>query len=56
MRLTKEYLQKYNHPDNFYSRDLNWLEFNRKVLEEAINPELPLLVQSVFLHSVSLQE
>lgn len=49
MRLTKEYLQKYNHPDNFYSRDLNWLEFNRKVLEEAINPELPLLDRIKFV-------
>lgn len=49
MRLTKEYLQKYNHPENFYSRDLNWLEFNRKVLEEALNPELLLLDKIKFI-------
>lgn len=49
MRLTKEYLSKYNKPENFFNRDLSWLEFNRRVLEEAINPELPLLDRIKFI-------
>ncbi len=49
MKLTKENLQKYIKPDNFFSRDLSWLEFNRRVLEEALNPELPLLDKIKFI-------
>lgn len=49
MQLTKEYLKKYLHPDNFFSRDLSWLEFNHRVLEEALNPELPLLDRIKFI-------
>ena len=49
MKLTTENLQKYIKPDNFFSRDLSWLEFNRRVLEEATNPELPLLDRVKFI-------
>jgi len=49
MKLTKENLQKYIKPVNFFNRDLSWLEFNRKVLEEALNPELPLLDKIKFI-------
>jgi polyphosphate kinase len=49
MQLTKEYLKKYLQPDNFFSRDLSWLEFNHRVLEEALNPELPLLDRIKFI-------
>lgn len=49
MQLTKEYLKKYLHPDNFFSRDLSWLEFNHRVLEEALNPDLPLLDRIKFI-------
>jgi len=49
MKLNKEYLQKYLNPENFFNRDLSWLEFNRRVLEEALNPELPLLDKIKFI-------
>jgi polyphosphate kinase len=49
MRLTKENLNKYLKPENFLNRDLSWLEFNRRVLEEAMNPELPLLDKIKFI-------
>ncbi|MEW6701516.1 MAG: polyphosphate kinase 1 [Bacteroidota bacterium] len=49
MRLTQENLQKYLKPENFFNRDLSWLEFNRRVLEEALNPDLPLLDKIKFI-------
>ncbi|MHB9041078.1 MAG: polyphosphate kinase 1, partial [Melioribacteraceae bacterium] len=49
MKLTKENLQKYIKPENLFSRDLSWLEFNRRVLEEALNPDLPLLEKVKFI-------
>jgi polyphosphate kinase len=45
----KEILKKYNDPKNFFNRDLSWIEFNRRVLEEALDPELPLLEKVKFL-------
>jgi polyphosphate kinase len=45
----KELLKKYNDPKNFFNRDLSWIEFNRRVLEEALDDELPLLEKVKFL-------
>ena len=45
----KELLKKYNDPKNFFNRDLSCVEFNRRVLEEALNPELPLLEKVKFI-------
>ncbi|PIQ08298.1 MAG: polyphosphate kinase 1 [Ignavibacteriales bacterium CG18_big_fil_WC_8_21_14_2_50_31_20] len=49
MKLNKEYLEKYFKTENFFSRDLSWVEFNRRVLEEATNSELPLLERIKFI-------
>lgn len=45
----KDLLKKYNDPKNYFNRDLSWIEFNRRVLEEALDPELPLLEKVKFI-------
>ncbi len=41
--------EQYNHPENLISRELSWLEFNQRVLDEAVDPKNPLLERGKFL-------
>ncbi|MBP9121884.1 MAG: polyphosphate kinase 1 [Ignavibacteriaceae bacterium] len=45
----KDQIKKYFVPENFINRDLSWIEFNKRVLEEALHPSLPLLERIKFI-------
>src|SRR5436189_500552 len=44
---------RFSAPENFTNRELSWLEFNRRVLEEAQDPTQPVIERVKFLTIVS---
>lgn len=40
---------KFDLPENYNNRELSWVEFNARVLTEAVNPNVPILEQVKFL-------
>src|SRR5438270_5741796 len=41
--------ERFSDPRNFINRELSWLEFNRRVLEEAQDPTQPLIERVKFM-------
>ncbi|MBQ9613162.1 MAG: RNA degradosome polyphosphate kinase, partial [Lachnospiraceae bacterium] len=47
--LTKEEIAQYSNPTYYYNRELSWLQFDRRCLNEARSKENPLMERLNFL-------
>src|SRR6266566_2093614 len=47
--LPKHHEERFSAPETFINSELSWLEFNRRVLEEAQDPTQPLIERVKFL-------
>ncbi len=47
--MNKDFFKKYLIPQNFNNRDLSWVQFNRRVMEEALDENAPLLEKVKFI-------
>ncbi len=49
IKCTAQQMKELSCPSLYVNRDINWIEFNAKVLQEAFQPRVPLLEQLKFL-------
>ncbi len=49
IQCTAQQIKEFSCPSLYLNRDINWIEFNAKVLQEAFEPRVPLLEQLKFL-------
>ena len=49
LKLEKQETKKYRKPEYYINRELSWMDFNDRVLEEARNKDNPLLDRANFL-------
>ena len=47
--MAKTITKKKGMPDAYIDRDLSWMYFNRRILQEATKPNIPLLERLSFL-------
>src|SRR5512133_3492703 len=52
-QVVKTFHDRFGDPKNFINRELSWLAFNQRVLEEAQDPTQPLIERIKFLTIVS---
>ena len=47
--LIMDYEERFNHPSYYNNREISWLAFNERVLQEAVDKRNPLLERIKFL-------